>query len=71
MQIKEEHFDEEMEVDIPRCLSAARRTQRVNEVFDDDDCESFDSISESPDTESEHDGDNSPVKQVVSSLSLN
>ena len=71
MEIEEEHFDEEMEVDIPHHLSAVKRTQGVEEIFDNNECESFDSISEGPDTESERDDDNAPVKQVVSSLSPN
>ena len=71
MQIEEKHFDEEMEVDIPHHLSAARRTKGVNRIFDDNGCESFNSISEGPDSEFKHNADNYPVKQVVSSLSLN
>lgn len=71
MEIEKEHFNEEMEVNIPHCLYAVRRTWGVEEIFDNNECESFDSINEGPNTKSGGDNDDASVKQVVSSLSQN
>lgn len=60
MQVDEERFDEEMEADIPRRLSAATRMQPDGET------ESFESVSSGSESSESFEDDDKLAKNVVS-----
>jgi hypothetical protein len=60
MQVDEERFDEEMEADIPRRLSAATRMQPDGET------ESFESVSSGSESSESFEDDDKLARNVVS-----